>query len=51
MGERDSGDPFWQLIDLDPDVIDADPAEYIRLGPQQLPGNCIVPAKTISRSI
>ena len=49
MGDTGSGDPFWQLIDLDPDVIDADPTEYGTVGPQQLPGNCIVPAGTIPR--
>ena len=46
MEDRENN-PFWKLIDLDPDIIDADPTDYQPLGPRQLPGNCIVPAKTV----
>ncbi len=42
-------DPFWGLIELDPDVIDPDPEEKVT--PQQLPGNCIIPALHPSRSV
>ena len=47
MEDGENNNPFWKLIDLDPDIIDADPADYLPLGLRQLPGNCIVPAKTV----